>query len=79
MRPAGTTLQANESFPTRDSNCRLVHFFLSRKYGSSCSLDTLHSLDILAVIISVSMTMPENVMRVEGWTTFSGLMGVLMC
>ena len=63
---------------TTDSNCRLAHFFLLRKYCSSSSIDTLHSLDILAVMVSMSMTVPKNVMHIEEWTTFSNLMGVQM-
>ena len=73
------TLQAIESLPTRDCNCHLVAtFLLSRKCCSFSSIDTLSSIDILAVMFSVSMTIPKNVMHVEGWKTFSGFMGVLM-
>ena len=71
MRTAGTTLQANESFPTRDSNCRLVHFSFQESAAALVDLTPCVPLDILAVIVSVSMTMPKNVI-------FSGLLGMLM-
>lgn len=34
--------------------------------------------DILAIMVSVSMTMPKNVIQIQGETTFSAFMRTLM-
>ena len=79
MQPAGTTLQANESLPTRESNWCFVHFFQVLNDCSSSNINDLHSSDMLAVIFSVSITIPKNVILVVGGTTFSSFTGALIC
>ena len=64
---------ANESFRQL---LPISTFFLSRKYCSSSGIDTLHSLDILAVMVSVSETVPKNVVHIEVRKIFSDLMGL---
>ena len=77
MRPAGTTLQANDSLPMRESNSRLTHFLRCINDYTSRIKD-LRSSEMLAVMVLVSITIPKNVIWVLGGITFSALMGALI-
>ena len=78
MRPSGTTLHANDNFPMRESNWRLVHWSSCMVVIISWDSADLRSSDILAVMAIVSITMPRNVILVVGRISFSVLMGALI-
>ena len=67
IRPAGTTLHANDSLPTSDSSwCFVLLGFLgSVKDWSSIKIANLRSSEMLAVI-AMSITMPKKVICVVG-------------
>ena len=76
--PAGTTLQANDSLPISDKSCCLIHL---RRSIIDCSADNnscFHSLEMLAVIVIVFITIPRNVMLVDGPSTLVSLTGALI-
>ena len=75
---AGTTLQANDSLPISDENCCLVHL---RHSVIDCSADNnscFRSLEMLTVIVIVFITIPRNVMLVDGPSTLVSLTGALI-
>ena len=73
--PAGTILQAKESLPIRDRSCLFVHFLKAWNERMAVSKDVLHSTEMLATVDTVSRTIPKNVRRVVGPSTFSSLIG----
>ena len=79
MRPTGTTLHANDSLPIseRSSHFECLCFTKEQKDCRSAKMQDLCSEEMLAVIDSVLITMPKNVIC-SGGTTFSGLIGALI-
>ena len=68
MRPAGTTLHANDSLPISERSSRFerLRFTEERKDCSSAKMEDLRSEEMLAVIDSVLITMPKNVICAVG-------------
>ena len=56
MRPAGMTLQANESLPMRESNSLFTHFLCCINDSTSSRIKDLRLSEILAVMVLVSIT-----------------------
>ena len=48
--------------------------FIATKDCSVFNINVLHLFDTLVVMVLMSMTMPKNVMQVEGETILSGFM-----
>ena len=71
MRPAGTTLQANDSLPMRESNSLFIHFLRCINDSTSSRIKDLRSSEMLDVMVLVSITIPKNVIWVLGGITFS--------
>ena len=68
MRPTGTTLHANDSLPIseRSSHFECLCFTEEQKHCRSAKMEDLRSEEMLAVIDSVLITMPKNVICVVG-------------
>ena len=75
MRPAGTTLQAKDSLPMRESNYLFTHIL---RCINDSRIKDLRFSEMLAVMVLVSITIPKNVIWVLGGITFSALMGALI-
>jgi len=78
--PAGMTLHANDSLPTVDRTSHFVHFLcLLRDFCSRACRELSKSclcwLEIITVIATISITIPRNVRRAVGPSTFKGLTG----
>ena len=70
MLPAGCTLHVKNNLPIRDCNACFVHLSVCRSKRIEVNSDFLHSIGILASIVS---TMPRKVRHVVGTLTYSVL------
>jgi len=71
------TLQVNESFPTSECRWCFVHLGRECKFFRSVKRSSFLSIEMLACMVFVSITMPRNVRRVVGPSTLDVLTGIL--
>jgi len=75
------TLHAKDSFLITDRIWHFIHlhFFKDQKSCISSRIAAFQSSSMLAVIVAASITIPKNVSLVVSVTTFSGLIGAMIC
>jgi len=70
---------ALQSFPTSDSSWCLVHLMRECKFFSSIRRYSFLSIEMLACMMFVSITIPRNIRQAIGPSNLDVLTGILRC